>query len=413
MAHIHLCWELGGALGHAGRLKSLALALLARGHRVTLALRDLVQTRALLADLDVPKFQSPLLLQRVAGLPPDEASLAEVLLGCGYIDAGAVAGLVDGWRALFGALRPDLVVCDYAPSAVLAARSLGLRSASVGLGYYMPPAGQPLPPFRDWEPAPRQRLQAAEARVLASANAVLARHGARPLAHAAELLLGDAPLLCTWPELDHYARPEPGARWYGPNLSPPAGEAPAWPEGAGPRVFAYVRGVHPGHAAMLQALADEGCRTLCYLPDVVAGKLAPVASPLVRYARAPVALAAALAEAQLAVSHGGEGTVAQALLAGVPQLLMPHTAETFLAARRVHQLGAGINASQTARPHDWRRLVRSLLTEPGYRAAAAACAQRRRGFSPSRQASELADAFERELARVGSEPQRPGARAAS
>jgi UDP:flavonoid glycosyltransferase YjiC (YdhE family) len=406
MAHIHLCWELGAGLGHAGRLKSLALALLGRGHRVTLALRDLVQTRALLADLDVPKFQAPLLLHRVAGLPPEQASLAEVLLGCGYVDAGALAGLVDGWRALFGALRPDLVVGDYAPSAVLAARSLGLRCATVGIGFYMPPRGRPLPPFRDWDPTPAARLQAAEARVLGVANAVLARHGAAPLAHAADLLLGDAPLLCTWPELDHYARPVDSTHWYGPNLSPPAGAAPDWPGGDGPKAFAYVRAAHPGHAAMLQALADEGCRTLCYMPEVAAGRPAPVASPLVNYARAPVALPAALSQADIAVSHGGEGTVAQALLAGVPQLLMPYTAEAFLCSRRVHALGAGINASQAPRPHDWRALVRRLLAEPGYRAAAAACAGRRRGFSQRLQAEELAAVFEREAMHVTSQPQK-------
>jgi UDP:flavonoid glycosyltransferase YjiC (YdhE family) len=108
-------------------------------------------------------------------------------------------------------------------------------------------------------------------------------------------------------------------------------------------------------------------------------------------------LPAALAAADLAVSHGGEGTVAQALLAGVPQLLMPRTAESFLLARRVHDLGAAINANQAPRPRDWRALVRQLLEQPRYRAAAAACAARHRDFSTVVQAAELAAAFEREL----------------
>lgn len=396
MAHIHLCWELGAGLGHAGRLKSLALPLIARGHHVTMSLRDLVHTHQMLADLAIPKLQAPVWLHRTEGLPPDQASLAEILLGCGYLVPHGLEGLVAGWRALFQQLRPDLVVCDYAPTAVLAARSLGVRSATVGVGFYMPPAGVPLPPLRDWEPPQAQRMATTEARLLDTCNTILARYGAAPLRHGVDLLLGDAPQLCTWPELDHYGRADTDSalRWFGPNIPPHRGEAPQWPDGDGPKVFVYLRDAHPELAALLQALADEGCRVLCYVPEVAAGKAAPVASPRIRYARGPVDLDAAFAGCALAVSHGGESVVAQALLAGVPMLLMPYHAEMFLMARRVRQMGAGINAGELARPVNWRAQVRRLLDEPGFSAAAGAFAQRYRGFSPACQAGELAGVFE-------------------
>ena len=48
MAHFYLCWELGAGFGHAARLKSIALPLRARGHRVRFVLRDLVRPRRLL-----------------------------------------------------------------------------------------------------------------------------------------------------------------------------------------------------------------------------------------------------------------------------------------------------------------------------------------------------------------------------
>ena len=77
MAHFFLCWELGGGLGHAGRLKSIALPLRARGHQVSFVLRDLVLTRRLLADPQLggmATLQAPVWLHRTAGLPPDQAS---------------------------------------------------------------------------------------------------------------------------------------------------------------------------------------------------------------------------------------------------------------------------------------------------------------------------------------------------
>lgn len=393
MAHFTLCWELGGGLGHAGRLKSIALPLRARGHRVSFVLRDLVLTRRLLQGLDIPTLQAPVWLHRTAGLPPDQASLAEILLACGYLDADALAGLCEGWRALFQQGRPDLVIADYAPTALLAARSLGLPCAAVGPGFTMPPAGEPLPPLRGWEAPQPARLRATEARLLDSANSVLAAYGAAPLARGADLLLGDHPLLCTWPELDHFGR-SGGGPWLGPNLPQPAAGQVHWPQGEGRRVFAYLRRGVPESAEVLGALVRQGCRVLCYMPDVAGGAPAPVDSPLIHYAPAPVALPEALAGCELVVSHAGEALVAQALLAGRPLLMLPHAAESFLMARRVVQLGAGINAMGLPRPRDWDAMAAALLERPAYGEAAAAFARRHADFDPARQAEALADRFE-------------------
>jgi UDP:flavonoid glycosyltransferase YjiC (YdhE family) len=119
----------------------------------------------------------------------------------------------------------------------------------------------------------------------------------------------------------------------------------------------------------------------------------------VRYAPGPVSLPQALAECEFVVGHAGEGLVAQALLAGRPLLMLPHAAESFLMARRVAQLGAGINAMVEPRPRNWDAMLKALLEEQSYRAAAADFARRHADFSPRRQAEELADRFEAMLAR--------------
>jgi UDP:flavonoid glycosyltransferase YjiC (YdhE family) len=398
MAHLHLCWELGGGLGHAGRLKMLARALLARGHRVTMSLRDLAQTRALLADLDVPKFQAPIWQLGSAGLPPTQGNLAEILFLFGYLDAAPLSGMVDGWRALFGQLRPDLVVADFAPTALLAARAMGLRSASVGNGFYSPPPRKPLPPLRDWEQIPAQRLAAAEARVVSTANALLPA-SAQPVKYAAELFLGDCAVLCGWPELDHYGRAESeAAHWAGPSLLSHDGIAPRWPAGGGRKVFAYLKAGHPAHRAVLQALVDEGCRAVVYLAEVAGGAAPPVVSALLHYADGPVDLALALAEAELCVCHAGDATVAQTLLAGVPLLMLPMQNEQFLLARRVAVSGAGYNAALLPADGDWRGAVRRVLGQDSYRLAARAFASRHQGYDPVQKNDELAALLERQMA---------------
>lgn len=444
MARFHLCWELGGGLGHAGRLKVLAEALLARGHQVSISLRDLVQAHALFSGLCgaapgatgapgvhavngpalcVPPLQAPVWLHRTEGMPANHASHAEILLTAGYLQAAPLAGLVAGWRAMFSLLRPDVVVADYAPTAILAARGMGLRSASVGSAFSMPPPGRALPCLREWENIAPQRLAYAEARVLQAANAVLAHHGAPPLNWAVDLLLGDAPLLTTWPELNLFNRDASAsaapaalgavpagaapaaaragvasAEWYGPAFLPASGEPPVWPPGEGPKVFAYLKSGHADHAEVLAALAQEGCRVLCYLPEVAGGKAPPVTAPNLAFARGPVALQAALAEAQLCVTHCGEATLAQSMLAGVPVLMLPMQLEQFLSARRIAAAGMGVNTAMLAKPLDWRGLVRHMLSTPGYAAAAQAFATRTQGYKVEEMAAQVAVALERQAA---------------
>jgi UDP:flavonoid glycosyltransferase YjiC (YdhE family) len=308
-------------------------------------------------------------------------------------------GLFVGWRSLLGQLQPDLLVADYAPTAMLAARSLGLRSASVGIGFFLPPDVAPLPSLRDWEPVQASRLAAADAQLLRAANKVLQRFEAPPLARAAQVLHGDAPMVLTWPEIDHYGRTvlPAGQRWWGPSMLPHAGLLPNWPAGSGPQVFAYLKSDHPDHVLVLQALARLGCRTVCYLPDVASGRSPPVADPSIRYTRGPVDLGVTLAECALCICHGGEATLAQSLLAGVPLLLLPTQAEQFLIARRVGHTGAGINAAERARPLDYVMLIGAMLREPAYRLAARAFAQRYAGFTSQQHTVDLVDEFERQL----------------
>jgi len=385
MAHVHLCWELGGGLGHAGRLKLLAQGVIAAGHAVSLSVRDLAVAQTLLADLAVPVLQAPVWGHRAVGLPDNRGNLAEIILEYGYLEANGLAGLVRGWRALFTLTGADVVIGDYAPTALLAARTLGLRSVSVGIGFTLPPPGRALPHLRDWEAIAPQRLAQAEARVLDVANAVLARHGAAPLAWAADLFLGDVPLMTAWPELDHYGRDDDGrgagVEWLGPMFAAGAGMAPKWPDGAGPRVFAYLKSGHADHAAVLAALARAGCRVLCYIPEVANGKPPPVPMPGILYARKPVDLARALAGADWCVCHGGEATVAQALLAGVPLLLLPMQVEQFLLSRRIAAAGLAVNIATP--PPDWPALIRTALATPGFAAQAGAFAASHAGYCPA------------------------------
>src|ERR1700757_4139897 len=132
MARVLCAWEFGGDLGHVRRLLPIARELRAAGHEIFIALRDS-------AYLEIGRregfdtFIAPM-LRAPAMVSPSPVNFSDVLLQLGFDDVFGVRGALDAWSSLLELLGIDLVVADYAPTALLAARLAELRRASVGGG---------------------------------------------------------------------------------------------------------------------------------------------------------------------------------------------------------------------------------------------------------------------------------------
>src|SRR6478672_9797804 len=124
MARILFAWELGAGMGHAMACATLARALEARGHICAFAFRE---PRALetLGLGDRTAFQAPFMPREGEGQGAP-LCLPDVLAGCGYAKPGDLAHLVAGWVDVLRTSQPQLLVADYAPTALLAARILGV-----------------------------------------------------------------------------------------------------------------------------------------------------------------------------------------------------------------------------------------------------------------------------------------------
>ena len=264
---------------------------------------------------------------------------ADILLGCGYRETERLTSLLEGWRSLFERWKPDLVVADYAPTALLAARTLGIRRVAYGNGFFIPPRKSPLPPFRIDEPVDPRGVAAADAAVLESVNGALARIGAAPLERLEQMFDSDEDFLCTFPELDHYGVRDSSGYW-GPRLRTDLGNVVDFPKGPGKRVFVYVKTSMPNLEMLLEVLAARPHRVLAFIPGLSAHQRSQLASPARRVVDRPVRMDTAFRDCDLLVSHGGE-MAGGAACAGVPTLLFPSHYEQFLLALRLQQLGIG------------------------------------------------------------------------
>jgi hypothetical protein len=336
MACFLYAWELGASLGHIGRFEPVAQQLAQGGHQVGFAVRE-TQACPLLLGERFAWMQAP----RFDGAPALAAPInyADILAGVGYADPAVLMGLTVAWRTLLQLARPALVFADHAPTAILAARTLGIPVMMFGSGFSDPPARSPFPPMRSWEAADEGQLAAREGAVLEVVNTVLAQLKAAPLAHLHQLFDVAEKGLVTLPGLDHYAERGAVRYWGMPTRLAGAAPAPvAWPPGAGPRVFAYLRQAPPVAAAMLDAIGRSGSPSIVYAPDWRGDAGLPAT---VAVSREPLDLARMTREADLAIAHG-ISTLGAFLMAGKPVLAVVNHLEQFLVALRIAQLGAGL-----------------------------------------------------------------------
>lgn len=340
MARILMAWELGAGYGHLAPLLSLARPLLRAGHQVAFAVRDVVGAEAVLGGSGIPWYPAPANFS-----PSGEVTLhsyPQILLSTAFSDAAELRARTRAWQSLYASLEPDLLICDHAPTALLAARGGPMRCIITGNGFVVPPDTSPLPELRVWQPADPAVLQAAEARALDMANGVARDLGLPALVRLADLYASASPALLTLKELDNYADQRQEAAYWG-TLPGPGGTLPQWPQGEGKRIFFYGQ-PFPSLEGVLTALARGPHRSLVYIPKLAPELRAKLAGPRVAFADALMDMDAVTRDCDAAVMTNGHGTTAAMLLAGKPVVLLPQHLEMLLIARCAEQAGFGLAA---------------------------------------------------------------------
>jgi hypothetical protein len=384
MSRVLFTWELGGGFGHLHRVAELARPLVAAGHEVHFASAELAGLDGLF-DAAVRCHQAPLAHRPVAGKPPVLFTFPQVLMRTVLRDVDATLGAVRAWQTLFDLVAPDVIVADYSPTALLAARGRAVRQVVVGTGFLVPPDRTPLDNLRRAPAVDPASLQRIEARTLETMNDVLRRTGGPPLERVGQLYAVDAQALMTLPELDHYA-PRDGADYWGLNQHPP-GAAPDWPDVPGKRVFAYLKPFKT-LPALLETMHARGGPTLVFAPKLPAKLTDRFASPALRFVPRALEMDRACREADLVICHAGHGAVASALLAGTPLLALPQNLEQHLNAENAARTGAALNAPRM-QPGGMATKFGRLLDEPSFTAAARDFAARHAALDPGEPARRL------------------------
>jgi UDP:flavonoid glycosyltransferase YjiC (YdhE family)/Flp pilus assembly protein TadD len=393
MQRILLTWELGLNLGHLARLLPLAEALKQRGHAVLVAARDLTAAAQVLAPAGISFVQAPHLAHGHP-LPHRAAGYSDILRAQGWGDVATLRGLSEGWINLYRMFRPDLIVADYSPTAILAAHIARRPHLLIGNGFELPPAVAPLPPFPGFSWATAEQAAESEALVLENAGRVAEAFRGAKLGALRELVSPARALFATWPELDHYG-PRDGASYIGPLLGKIGGPPIAWPsEKRASKVFACLRPDTEHVGEILCALKRLDANLICVAPGFSDAQLGLHAAPNIAFSRGLVDLSSLMGESDLCLSYGAEGTVSAFLLAGVPQVISPRQVEAYMAVRRIETLGAGLALRGRQSADSVKQTIETVLSGSGF-AESARRLRDRHGGEVERSIGRAVDEIER------------------
>ncbi len=345
MANILFTWELGKGSGHITPYINLIKQLEAQGHVVYFAARCLGKTHRLFKETRVIYLQAPILdvpfIQQVQ--PID--SYAKILNNYGYAEAEQLAGMITAWRNLYSIIKPDLVIFDFSPTALLAAREQLFKRLIIGTGFFTPPDICPVPGLHTLQGGtqdPKDLLEY-ENQLLAKINQALTLNQLPALSRFYDLHKADHCLFSTFKELDHY----PGrqdADYIGILHSPP-GLKPEWPDHPGAKIFMYLN-PFPTLPQLLEIINEKKLPTLVYAVDIPDQLKQQYSSPTLHFVDRPLDMSLIGQTADIGVCNGNHGTIIELLLSGVPVLSLPLHAEQNIISRNVEKIGAGLTAPQ-------------------------------------------------------------------
>jgi UDP:flavonoid glycosyltransferase YjiC (YdhE family) len=382
-----------GDAGHAFPAIALARALAERRHEVVVETwerwREAVESEGLgfAAAEEYRVFPPP---------APDSA------------EGASAAQAAEALMPLLEGMRPHAVVSDILTIApTLAAEKLGIPRATLiphiypvhepGLPFFafgMQPARTPVGRalWRGWTPVLETGLRRGQREL----NQQRERLGLAPLTRFHGGISQQLALVATFPQLEYPRGWAPGVQVPGPmtfelphpDIALPAGEAPLV-------LVAPSTSQDPRNRLVrvaLEALAEEPVRVVATTNRV--GAQPPIDVPANAVLVDWLSYSQVMPQAALVICHGGHGTVARALAAGVPVLTTPAIGDMAETAARITWAKVGLSVPwRFWRPGPVRWAVRRMLGDPEFEQRAGAIAAWARENDGALRGAELVEEF--------------------
>ena len=313
-----IAWEMGAGMGHIVPLARIAEALKGRGMEMCSAyLCQLENAHILAPHMAGPIRQAPAIsptLQQPGTVQGDFVTFADFLGDSGYASAETIARQIGLWRRIFEEDRPDLVLADFSPAALTAARSMGIGTVASGAPYCLPPADAPEFPVLANRSLPARYR---EAELLDIMNNVLASYNAESLTAFPQIFDADVACVSSLRVLDYY-----NEKRTVPILPPLQRTVPPATK-PGQEIVVFTSTPGPLDDPLWEALVQLDAPVLLLASGLDEDVKAKLARPHITLQQGLLAPAELAARCRVLVNNGNHGTLCLAVRAALPQVCLP------------------------------------------------------------------------------------------
>lgn len=324
--HVIYCWEMGGGLGHISQLATVAQAFIQAGYRFSAIIKDTSLADFWLKPLGIAWYQAP--VSNYSGETNPPINHADILHYCGYDSLESLVGMMSSWDSLLSLLRPDFIITEAAPTALLVAKARGYRVVNIDSGYLFPNLSTPMPPLRSWEFFQESTLLEKERRTLAVVNGSLRSLGFPEMLEFKNIFEANT-YWVNWYELRYFENNSP-ARFLGPIMSVGRETSRSNFIGGVKGILVYLKYGNSFSVKALEWGLRTGLSVFAYLPGWPDSVLRKIKSnERIKLHFDPIDFDQALSNVSVMICHGGLGSVSKSIANGVVPLVVPSHVEQY------------------------------------------------------------------------------------
>lgn len=355
---IAYCWELGGGLGHVTRIDSICNRAEFTNTDFSFILKDIDRSSYIAKANKKNVYAAP----EFSKSPPQYLSpnFAHIMLRCGWQNETCAYDLVSKWLQILEELDPHVVFIDYAPTAAIAAKLLGIPFLFLGNGFEFPPAEYPFPNILLNQKVTRKALLSCHNRLQDTLNSVINTlpkgNSKFDLKDIFRPLHG---LIIAHPMLDHYLGRKAKVHFLPILAQVDSAQGNLDCLDFKPSIFIYLQANTPHLLESLRLLSKD-FNIEGYIPNLQAAQLNALRYIGVNISPQPVQVSKIMAKSQLVICHCGIGTVGHAIELSKPLILIPTQIEQSMLAHHLCLLGVAVSVPITVSARQLVNTVRSV-----------------------------------------------------